>query len=386
MITKNSIKLFDKKIVFMVPDIEIGGIEINTLNFCNNLINKLTNITIIYERTSNHDLKKKFDERIHFFNMGPSKARYLFWKYKNILQDEDPDFVITSSFTILFNLYLTKIISAQNFKIIFKIETNFKEYLSDKSFMIDNLLYKFFSYIVLKNINLIVCSSELLASSVKEEFDNKFNKKIICIYNPVITNDDRCIRKSIVHKFFNSHSPEIIKLVSVGRLIPSKGYSELISIIEILKKDPNNKDFKLLIIGEGSEENNLWALIKEKKLESNIDIINFSDNFLDYIYQSDIYISNSEFEGLNNNLIHALRQGKHIISTDCDFGPREILKNGKYGSLVPTGSKQAMANKIIEISGLPLNERKEIDRLQERAEEFSSEKNSEKFLKAIKQI
>lgn len=386
MISKNSIEFLDKKIVFMIPEIEIGGVEINTLNFCNNLIDKLANITIIYERSSNQNLKKKFDKRIHFLDMGYSKTRYLFWRYKHVFKKENPDFVITSSFTILFNLVLTKILSAQSFKIIFKIETNFKEYLFNKSLMLDYLLYKFFSNIVFKKINLIVCSSQLLASSVKREFDNQLNKKIICIYNPVITNEDRRKRKKIIHKFFDSYSPEIIKLISIGRLIPSKGYSELISVIEILKKNAGNKDFKLLIIGEGSEQKNLWALIKEKKLESNIDIINFNEHFLDYIFHSDIYISNSEFEGLNNNIIHALKQGKHVISTDCDFGPREILKNGKYGSLVQPGSQQAMVDKILEISNFSLNERKQIENLQERAEEFSVEKNSEKFFSAIKQI
>ena len=62
MISKNSIEFLDKKIVFMIPEIEIGGVEINTLNFCNNLIDKLANITIIYERSSNQNLKKKFQE------------------------------------------------------------------------------------------------------------------------------------------------------------------------------------------------------------------------------------------------------------------------------------------------------------------------------------
>ena len=386
MIAKSSNKFLNKKIVFMVPDIEIGGIEINTLNFCNHLIDRHADITVMYERASNLSLKKKFDKRVNFLDVGSYKMRYLFWRYRQIFKIEKPDYVITSSFPMLLNLYLIKTLSAQNFKIIFKIETNFKEFLSNKVFIFDRLLYKFFSYIVFKNINLIVCSSQLLADSVKKEFKNKLNEKIIYIYNPVITNEDRQKRRTVTHKFFDSHSPKTIKLISVGRLVPSKGYSGLISIMSRLKKDASNKDFKLLIIGEGGEKNNLWALIKEKKLESNIDIINFNDRFIDYIFQSDIYISNSEFEGLNNNIIHALKQGKHVISTDCEFGPREILKNGKYGSLVPPSSEQAMVNKILEISNLPLSKRIQIDHLQEWAEEFSAEKNSEKFLNAIKLI
>ena len=386
MIANSSKKFSNKKIVFMVPDIDIGGIEINTLNFCNNLVDQHADITVIYERVSNLNIKKKFDKRVNFLNMGSSRMIYLFWRYLRIFRNEKPDFVITSSFSILFNLFLTKILSAQNFKIIFKIETNFKEYLSNKGFIFDRLLYKFFSYTVFKNINLIICSSRSLAESVKEEFNNTLNEKIIYIYNPVITDKDRQKRGTVIHKFFDSHLPETIKLISVGRLIPSKGYSGLISIMERLKKDASNKDFKLLIVGEGIEKNNLWALIKEKKLESNIDIISFNDNFIDYIFQSDIYISNSEFEGLNNNIIHALKQGKHVISTDCEFGPREILKNGEYGSLVPLRSEQAMVDKILEIANLPLSERMQFDHLQEWAEEFSAEKNSEKLLNAIKLI
>lgn len=387
MTSKDSIKFLNRKIVFLLPDMEIGGVEINTLNFCNNLINKLANVTIIYERLSNQNLKKKFDERVNLIDMGSSKMRYLFWKYRNIFQKESPDFVVTSSFTILFNLFLARILLGQNFKIIFKIETNFKEYLSNKNFFFDKLLYKFFSYIVFKNINLIICSSKLLAQSVKEEFNSKLNEKIIQIYNPVITNKDREKRTTIIHKFFDSHSPETVKLISIGRLTPSKGFEGLISIMARLKKESFDKNFKLLIIGEGSEKNNLWRLIKEKNLESNIDIICFNDRFIDYIFQSDIYISNSEYEGLNNNIIHALGQGKHIISTDCNFGPREILESEKYGSLVPIRSEQAMVDKILEIANLPfINEKEYIIHLQERAEEFSAEKNSEKFLNAINLI
>ena len=136
MTSKDSIKFLNRKIVFLLPDMEIGGIEINTLNFCNNLINKLANVTIIYERLSNQNLKKKFDERVNLIDMGSSKMRHLLWKYRNIFQKESPDFVVTSSFTILFNLFLARILLGQNFKIIFKIETNFKEYLSNKNFFL----------------------------------------------------------------------------------------------------------------------------------------------------------------------------------------------------------------------------------------------------------
>jgi len=45
-------------------------------------------------------------------------------------------------------------------------------------------------------------------------------------------------------------------------------------------------------------------------------------------------------------LVEALSVGASAVATNCDFGPREILQNGKYGHLVPVGDVQAMADAI----------------------------------------
>ena len=184
------------------------------------------------------------------------------------------------------------------------------------------------------------------------------------------------------HPFFDKNDDKNINLISIGRLIPSKGFRGLISVIEKLNNAKYKKKFNLLIIGEGPEKNALLTIIKEKKLQENIDILNFNDIFLDYIFCSDIFLANSDFEGLNNNIIHALRQGKKVISSDCEFGPREILKNESYGSLVPVGNEQKMVDKILEASKHQCSN-EEIDLRIKRAEDFSAEKNSDLLLKAI---
>lgn len=382
MIKEKISNLDAKKIIFIIPDVEIGGVEKNTLNFCNHLSKKFSDISIAYEKISNKNLKGRFDKSINFIKTSPSKTRSLFIQYKKLFAEHDPDYLVTSSFVILLNLIIAKKISKQDPKIIYKIETNLNKFLSSPSLKIDRVIYKFFSYFSFSNTDLLICSSLSIAESLKKDFKGKFNQKIICIYNPVITDEDRKERNKVSHPFFVKNDNKNVNLISIGRLIPSKGFGGLISVIAKLNNAKYKENFNLLIIGEGPEKNALLSIIKEKKLQENIDILNFNDFFLDYIFCSDIFLANSDFEGLNNNLIHALRQGKHVISSDCDFGPREILNNELYGSLVPVGNEQKMVDKILEVS-MHLCSNEEIDLRIKRAEEFSAEKNSDLFFKAI---
>jgi GalNAc-alpha-(1->4)-GalNAc-alpha-(1->3)-diNAcBac-PP-undecaprenol alpha-1,4-N-acetyl-D-galactosaminyltransferase len=41
----------------------------------------------------------------------------------------------------------------------------------------------------------------------------------------------------------------------------------------------------------------------------------------------------SKFEGFPNSLLEALSSGLACISSDCDYGPKEIIKNRKNGIL-----------------------------------------------------
>ena len=98
-------------------------------------------------------------------------------------------------------------------------------------------------------------------------------------------------------------------------------------------------------MGKGSEKNYLIKLSKELKIQNNIIFKGYSKPDL-YYKKKGIFILNSFFEGLPNVLIEAMQYKIPIISTDCLSGPKEILKNGKYGTLVNVRDYKDLAIKI----------------------------------------
>ena len=67
----------------------------------------------------------------------------------------------------------------------------------------------------------------------------------------------------------------------------------------------------------------------------------------DYFFlTSKIFILNSYFEGMPNVILESLLNKCPVISTNCDSGPKEILKNEKFGYLVRVNDHVDLSNKI----------------------------------------
>jgi len=109
----------------------------------------------------------------------------------------------------------------------------------------------------------------------------------------------------------------------------------------------NKIKVKLLIIGNGNNQNKLNRYIEDNKLNRNVKILNNINNPFPYLLRSDLFILSSKFEGLPNVLLEAITLNKFVISTNCSTGPSEILVNGKGGILIPIKNSKKMADNIV---------------------------------------
>ena len=169
-------------------------------------------------------------------------------------------------------------------------------------------------------------------------------ERIEVIYNPVITPELlEKAKEPVEHRWFQPDEPPVI--LGVGRLTKAKDFPTLLRAFALVRK---RHPCRLVILGEGEERSKLEALISELGISENVDMPGFVDNPYKYMARAEVFALSSIWEGLPTVLIEALACGTRIVSTDCPpSSPRKILGEGKYGTLVPVGDIEALANALL---------------------------------------
>ena len=103
------------------------------------------------------------------------------------------------------------------------------------------------------------------------------------------------------------------------------------------------------LLGEGPDREKIEKMIKNEDLQEYIKLLGVKRNPYPWIKNSKVLLLSSKSEGLPTVLIEGIILNKVVISTNCLTGPKEILDNGKYGSLVEIGDYNAMAQEILEL-------------------------------------
>jgi glycosyltransferase involved in cell wall biosynthesis/SAM-dependent methyltransferase len=135
-------------------------------------------------------------------------------------------------------------------------------------------------------------------------------------------------------------------IVACGRLKTLKGFSYLIdALVEVRKSTPAS----LWIIGEGEERGTLENKINKRGLQSCVRLLGFQENPFKYMAAADVFVLSSLFEGFGNVIVEAMACGVPVIATDCPYGPREIISDGKNGILVKPEDASALARAILEV-------------------------------------
>ncbi|TVP61321.1 MAG: glycosyltransferase [Nodularia sp. (in: Bacteria)] len=376
------------KIALLVPSLNGGGAEKVIVNLANFLNAEGHNVCIITTRQGvyfdfiNPQVEIEFLPKFTFTLLAINILKpipQLVYLIK-FLRKKQPDIMLCTLQSANILGPCARFVARVKTKVIIRESNTFHSFLTHKlSIKQRLLLYGMkLSYGLADSV---IANSPYTARDV-HNFLNVSEEKIQTISNPVYSPESEQLSfERTNHKWVESGEDYI---VSVGRLHPQKSFETLIEALALLQ---SKHSIKLIILGIGGEEKNLKKLALELGISDKVDFVGFRNNPCPFIRNAKVFVLSSIWEGFGNVLVEALSVGTPIVSTDCPGGPRIILKDGKYGTLVKIKDPEAMSKAIAE---LLINENLyHKTMLISRAQEFSIEKIGKEyfdhFLKVLSQ-
>ena len=321
------------KLYIFHPYSRIGGADLSLSRLINNLDKKKYSITFItLERPRiNFYLKRKIE--IHIIKK--KRAIYSIFELRKLIKKDKNKF---SKIIFISNQHFANIISVVALaniswiKLILiernnPIELDYSNNLKDK-------LIKFLIKITYKYSDTIISISKELG----RDLEKLCNKKVSTIYNASYdTNIFKLSKKKI-----NKKSKIIL---NIARFEKQKNHLMLLESFKNVHKQINAK---LILVGYGSEKQNILQYINRNNLKKKVLLITDNKNIFSYYKIADLFVLTSIYEGFGNVLVEAGMFKVPIISTNCKSGPKEILKNGKFGDLVNIGDTKRLSKLILK--------------------------------------
>ncbi len=175
------------------------------------------------------------------------------------------------------------------------------------------------------------------------------NNALSVIENPIVRARYREMAAApLAHPWFGAAEPPVI--LGVGRLVPQKNFSLLVeAFARLVEKSPA----RLVLLGEGPLRGQLLEQIDRLGLAQRAAILPVDPNPWPYMKNAAVVVLSSLYEGFGNVLVEAMAVGTPVVSVDCPDGPAEILGQGKWGRLVPSGDVASLAAAIGEALDQP---------------------------------
>lgn len=297
-----------KNIVITIPDFCTGGAEKMVAEIASGINKQKFHVTVLALRKQLfNDIESSISSEVEiiYLNKGKGFDFKTLLKCYCVLLSIKPDIIHTH---IQSFMYVIPYVFLHNVKMLHTIH-NIPEEESK------GLRRKALSFLFKHNKAIPVGISDTISKQIKDlyEIDN-----VETVYNPV----DETI---FYPKSERYHDRNIIKYISVGRLVDQKNFILLINAFLLLSKKYDNVE--LNILGDGADREKLEKLIADNSL-TNINLLGNVNNVADYLRDADVFVLASKFEGLPMTVLEAMSVGLPCVCTNVGGNKDIITDNG----------------------------------------------------------
>lgn len=356
-----------RTIFIVTPDVCTGGAQRVACNLANEWSSLGHNVFLV-SLTILGQLSYPISSNVTLIHLPHKRARYSIISLRRMLLRYSPDSVLSVIRSSNIILWLATL-GLPSLNLVFR-EANTLDGLLQLSHLSRFLFFSLMraSY---RAANVIICNSSDTANDLKQY--RILSTHLRVIPNPAITHIPGPVpSQPPPHHWLSDSSLKV--LLSVGRLHPQKGFSDLITAFSFCL--PTNPNLRLIIAGTGQLYPALLAQVNALGLSRYVEFIGLHTDLTPFYQYSSIYVCSSRWEGFGNVLVEALSCGTTIVSTDCSGGPRYILGHGKYGYLSSVANPTALADSIRLALSTPLDP----ELLCRRAEGFLTENIAREYL------
>jgi len=302
------------------------------------------------------------------FDMRVSKARWLPLRLARHMRKRRPDLLIANMWPVTSAAVLGCWLSSLNTSLLL-VEHNTLSAQYKSWGQIHNLMLRLTLISTYRLADHVAAVSQGSADDL-QKLAGLAPGRVAVLYNP--------IRKRPVLRFEEIAAAERLwgcpsgeRILTVGSLKEQKNHRLLMRAFKALKRPAA----RLMFLGSG-DDSFLHSLAAELGIFDQIIFSGFHKEPAPFYETADLFVLSSDYEGFGNVIVEAMSFGTPIVSTDCPFGPAEILENGRWGTLVPVGNAEALTKAINNA----LNSSVDRAVLKIRASDFSPEIAARKYL------
>jgi len=374
-----------KKISFLMLHFGFGGVESAVANQANMLCNDYE-IEIVSLYKLSYKSPHKLDEKVkikYLTNLEPNREEFIkSLKAKKIFK------TIKEGLKSLKILYLKKKLMTDYIKksdadIIVSTRLSFNDLLG--KYAKDNVVKISQEHVYHKNNQKYI--DKLLKSVKKIDYLMPVSQELTNYYKDKVSDNTKCIyvKHALDFKIEKYKYKKTNNLIAVARLSKEKGFSDLLDVIDLIRKDIS--DIKLNLIGDGIEKDNLKNKIKSLKLNKNVIMHGFKnrEEINKIIKDCSIYCMTSFEESFGLSVIESMAFGLPCVAFDDAKGVLEIIDKNT-GVIISNRDKEKMAKTIVKL----LQDKEKIEKLSlnayNRSLNYSFERVKEDWLKFYSEV
>lgn len=259
-------------------------------------------------------------------------------KLANLINVERVDLLHLHNAPGMFWGTLARMLSGRRIPIV---RTEHNPYLPASLPRLYRILYPHFT----KRARRVICVSEVVRRSFAAAFPDLADRYVALPNGIRVQDYDKLPPRHECRAAFHL-SPGERLIGTVGRMSPVKNHRLLIeAFARVRERVP---DVNLAIIGEGELRAKLADYAADLGVSEYVSLVKES-RMIDYFYGAlDVFVLSSSSEGMPLTLLEALASGVPVVATEVGGIP-EVVESGTTGYLVPKGSAEFLAKRIIEL-------------------------------------